>query len=298
MRVRINGVGLYFDVDGAQLDPAGGELIDRPTLVLVHGAPGFADHTGFKPTLGALRDVAQLVYLDLRGAGRSEAGPPERWTLEQWADDLRDFCDALGIDAPIVLGESAGAMVVMRYAARYPTHPAAIVLASGQARLDIPRVLRTFERRGGAVARNAAERFLTDDTPEALTEFARHCTPLYSAREDAGRQRPRAVVRPELARSFHAPPDGTWFRADLRDDLSRIERPTLVVGGEEDPICPIDDQADVAAAIRDELVRFERFAHCGHAPYDDDPARVLEVIRKFVRTAARRHGRPTVADPR
>ena len=47
--------------------------------------------------------------------------------------------------------------------------------------------------------------------------------------------------------------------------------PTLVLGGEDDPICPIDDQADIAAALPRELVRFARFPGCGHGIFRDDP---------------------------
>src|SRR5262245_30678119 len=51
-------------------------------------------------------DCAQVIYLDHRGNGRSDAGPKEAWTLAQWGDDVRAFCDALGIEHPIVLGAS------------------------------------------------------------------------------------------------------------------------------------------------------------------------------------------------
>jgi pimeloyl-ACP methyl ester carboxylesterase len=45
-----------------------------PTLLLLHGGPGF-DHSGFKPAFAEMATVAQVVYLDLRGNGRSDAGP-------------------------------------------------------------------------------------------------------------------------------------------------------------------------------------------------------------------------------
>jgi proline iminopeptidase len=65
----------------------------------------------FKPDFAALTDVAQVVYLDLRGGGRSDDDPDGRYSLEGWADDIVAFCEVLGIDKPIVLGNSAGGMV-------------------------------------------------------------------------------------------------------------------------------------------------------------------------------------------
>jgi pimeloyl-ACP methyl ester carboxylesterase len=104
----------------------------KPTLLLLHGGPGF-DHSIYRPAYSALSDIAQIVYLDHRGNGRSEDGPPEAWNLAQWGDDVRAFCDGLGIVDPIVLGASFGGMVAMSYATRYPAHPSKLVLISAEA---------------------------------------------------------------------------------------------------------------------------------------------------------------------
>jgi proline iminopeptidase len=48
-----------------------------PTLLLLHGGPGF-DHSGFKPGFNETAEYAQMIYLDLRGNGRSDEGPPEK----------------------------------------------------------------------------------------------------------------------------------------------------------------------------------------------------------------------------
>jgi pimeloyl-ACP methyl ester carboxylesterase len=42
----------------------------KPTLLLLHGGPGF-DYTSYKPAFSALADIVQIVYLDHRGNGRS-----------------------------------------------------------------------------------------------------------------------------------------------------------------------------------------------------------------------------------
>ncbi|MEO1613908.1 MAG: alpha/beta hydrolase, partial [Pseudomonadota bacterium] len=105
MRITVNGVSLFFDVEGAGLVPDGPAMREKPTLILLHGGPG-ADHSLFKPRWSGLSDIAQIVYLDHRGNGRSDDGDPADWTLAQWGDDVRGFCDALGIERPIVCGVS------------------------------------------------------------------------------------------------------------------------------------------------------------------------------------------------
>ena len=58
--------------------------------------------------------------------------------------------------------------------------------------------------------------------------------------------------------------------------------PTLVLGGEDDPVHPIESQADIAAELPAHLVQFERFANCRHAVIADAPERTLATIRDFI----------------
>ena len=109
MHVSVNGVRLFFDVEGSKFVPDGPLMREKPTLLMLHGGPG-SDHSIYRPAYSALSDIAQIIYLDHRGNGRSEDGPRESWNLAQWGDDVRAFCEALGIVNPIVLGASFGGM--------------------------------------------------------------------------------------------------------------------------------------------------------------------------------------------
>jgi pimeloyl-ACP methyl ester carboxylesterase len=88
MHVSVNGVRLFFDVEGAKFAPEGPIMRERPTLLMLHGGPG-ADHSIYRPAYSALSDLAQIIYLDHRGNGRSDDGPRESWNLAQWGDDVR-----------------------------------------------------------------------------------------------------------------------------------------------------------------------------------------------------------------
>src|SRR5712672_421009 len=91
----------------------------------------------------------------------------------------------------------------------------------------------------------------------------------------------RGINRSEVLHWFTRPGgEGNGF--DMSGDLYRIQCPTLVLGGEDDPMHPIESQADIAAALPPHLVQFERFADCGHACMPDAPERTLAVIRDFI----------------
>jgi len=185
MHVSVNGVRLFFDVEGAKLVPDGPGMRQKPTLLLLHGGPGF-DHSIYKPAYSALADIAQIVYLDHRGNGRSEDGPRESWHLAQWGDDVRAFCDALGITDPIVLGASFGGMVALAYATRHPDHPSKLVLISTEAAGDthLDRRVALFERFGGPeVGALARRRFLDADSPRdqaAVDAWRKLAFPVYT----------------------------------------------------------------------------------------------------------------------
>ena len=129
MRIQVDDVKLFFDVEGSKLRPDGPTMRKVPTLLFLHGGPGF-DHSGFKPAFTQMAEAAQVVYLDLRGNGRTDAGPRNKWTLEQWAADVHLFCQALSIDEPIVMGHSLGGIVAMLYAIAIQIRSPGLVLSS------------------------------------------------------------------------------------------------------------------------------------------------------------------------
>ena len=286
MHVLVNGVRLFFDVEGARLVPDGPVMREKPTLLLLHGGPGF-DHSIYRPAYSALADAAQIIYLDHRGNGRSEDGPRQNWNLAQWGDDVRAFCDALGIVDPVVLGASFGGMVALAYATRHPDHPSKLVLISTEASGGSYRERRVelFERFGGPeVGALARRRFLElrgHPDEASLDAWRRMAMPLYTRipRDPNGAR--RAISRSEVQRWF-TKPGGESHTFDMFPDLHRIQCPTLVLGGEDDPIHPIESQADIAAALPPHLVQFERFENCRHAVVPDAPERAMAVIRQFI----------------
>lgn len=286
MHVSVNGVRLFFDVEGTKFVPDGPTMREKPVLLMLHGGPG-ADHSIYRPAYSALADIAQIVYLDHRGNGRSEDGRREDWNLAQWGDDVHAFCEALGIVDPIVLGASFGGMVALAYATRYPAHPSKLIListaASGAEYLN--RRIALFERFGGPEVGALARRHFLEvrgHTGQAsLDAWRRLAMPHYFRKPRDPNMGRRAVSRSEVLFWFTRP-GGESHSYNFFPDLHRIQCPTLVLGGEDDPMHPIESQMDIAAALPPHLVQFERFADCGHAVMPDAPARTTAVIRDFI----------------
>ncbi|MEY2424215.1 MAG: hypothetical protein QOI95_4282 [Acidimicrobiaceae bacterium] len=280
MRVRVGDINLWFDVEGSGLVADGPTMRERPTVLLLHGGPGF-DHSLFKPAYGQLADVAQVIYLDHRGNGRSEWGDQDDWRLDVWADDVRGFCDALGIEHPIVLGWSFGGMVAMAYAARHPEHPAKLILQSTAAQMTVDRITEGFRRVGGDEAAEVARVFWTGDGgPEAMLAYAATCLPLYSPTPADPATQTRVQMNVELLMD----PGRVMRDMNLLPGLAEVRCPTLVIAGEDDPICPIESMQDIVDALPAEHVRFERIPKAGHFANNDDPERFFGLVREFIVT--------------
>ncbi|MEM7344981.1 MAG: alpha/beta hydrolase [Chloroflexota bacterium] len=284
MYIAVNGVTLFFDVEGASLVPDGSTMREKPTLLLLHGGPG-VDHTIYKPAFSAFTDIAQIVYLDHRGNGRSDPSSSEFWNLAQWADDVYAFCEALGIKKPIVYGASFGGTVAQAYATKYPDHPSKLILVSAEGAGGgyLKERVAHFRRLGGPEMGELAQRRLIDKQTDQATldDWIRLAFPLYSRTPRDPVVMQRMIRRPEITDWFTRA-DGEGNRFNLLPELSRIQCPTLVMGGEDDPMTPIECQVDIAAAIPAHLVQFERFSNCGHGVILDAGEPAIKIIRDFI----------------
>ncbi len=281
MFVTVNDQRLFFDVVGEKLAIDGPRMREKPTLIVMHGGPGF-DHSAMRPDFDGFADIAQVLYFDHRGNGRSWPSPSKTWTLAQWGDDVRGLCDALGIEKPIVFGQSFGGMVAQSYATRHPGHARAVVFSSTAAHMDLSASLDLFEKKGGTQARAIADRFWNEGTDAQFDDYMKNVMPLYNTKPRAGGEdaRARAVMRREVYRHFSLP-GGELLAMDFRKDLAGVEGPALVLGGEEDPITPPHLAHEIASSLP-KGAQVQIFDRCGHGAFRDDPARVFPVIRAFI----------------
>ena len=279
MRIEIQpGVRLFVDIEGPAFVPYGPRMREKLTLVLLHGGPGY-DHSGFKPAFSRLADLAQIVYVDHRGHGRSDRRPAYEWTLDTFADDVVRLCDALGIVKPIVLGQSFGGFVAQRYIERHPAHPSKVILSSTSHHMGLARKLAMFERLGGAEVRAVAEAFWTAPNETTWAEYNRVCKRHYSTTPQSEEAGTRIVFNTDI---LFASAGGEQRQMNLLPGLARAQCPVLVMAGDADPVTPIEDAEEIVAALPPQWVQFERFVNVGHGTWRDDPDAAFAVLRRFI----------------
>jgi pimeloyl-ACP methyl ester carboxylesterase len=242
--------------------PGGGAL---PTTVLLHGFNSSAGFNG--PLLQALRPhVRRLVAPDLPGHGFSEA--PERLDGDLIYLGLRDALDR-ALDAPAVLvGNSMGAALALRYAVDRPALVQGLALVSpGGAPLtehELAALQRTFTIRSHAEAVAFIDRLLVRRT---------------ALRPIAAASLRRGFARPALRQLLTGLGPANYLTAD---EVRSLAMPVLLLWGAEERVLP----STGLAFFREHLpphARIEVVEGVGHSPQVDDCEGTARRLVAFLR---------------
>jgi pimeloyl-ACP methyl ester carboxylesterase len=163
----------FLDRDGVRLAyvEAGQDAPAGPPLVFVHCWCG--DHTTLAPQIAHFAKTRQVVAVDLRGHGASDA-PKQDYSVASFADDLAWLCGRLELKKPVFIGHSMGGQVVLELAARHSVLPKAILIVDSVV-LPLPDFVAALRQiaeslRGpdypSAVRAAASGLFLDTDDPE------------------------------------------------------------------------------------------------------------------------------------
>lgn len=101
---------------------------EGPTLILLHTSSGYGRMWDYLAS--HLHTQFHIYTPDQRGHGDS-SGPDGGYTAEEYAEDLRAFMEALGIEQAVLAGHSLGGRVAQVFAAMYPRRTQAILLVGG-----------------------------------------------------------------------------------------------------------------------------------------------------------------------
>src|SRR5258707_45698 len=284
MKLSVNGTELFFDVVGSGLDAASG-FRQKPTLIILHGGPGF-DHTFFRPWLDPLGEVAQLVYVDERGCGRSTRHSYEYYQLGIMADDVVALCHALDIEHPLVLGHSFGGFVALTIAPRHPDFAAGILLFDTSPAWTGGYDLETLENmiggERGKELREIAYRESTGTATQAeLKRFEQEIMPYYWHQgfkpEYIGNLFDNPMVNMDIATYMM----GTLSKEyDMRPHLAEITIPTLILQGRYDWVTSMAGAEEMARNIPH--ARLHVFEHSGHMVFMEEPEELVAVLKEWI----------------
>ena len=284
MKLSVNGTELYFDVVGSGLDATSG-FRQKPTLIMLHGGPGF-DHTYLRPWLDPVSEVAQLVYIDERGCGRSARHTNEYYQLGIMADDIVLFCKTLDIERPMVLGQSFGGFVALSMALRHPDFMSGIVLfdtsPAWTGGYDLDALEQLVDGQRGKELREVAYKESTGTaTAEELKRFEQEIMPLYWHQGFKPEYIAELFGNPLVNMDIATYMMGTLSKEyDMRPYLSEIKVPALVLQGRYDWVTPMTGAEEMAQAIANGQLHI--FEHSGHMVFMEEPEELVAVLKQWI----------------
>ena len=227
-------VNIYYEDSGTGLP-----------VVFIHGWPLSGSMWEYQVTQLPQQGLRCITY-DRRGFGKSDR-PFGCYGYNTLAGDLKALLDELNLHKVTLVGFSMGGGEIAKYFSLYGGERVAkVVLISAV----VPYMLQTEDNPDG-VPQEAFDKMLkeiTDDRPGFLEEFNKDfygvellnkpVTDAYLANASTQALNASPIATIECAKSFSS--------TDFRDDVPKINVPTLIIHGDKDKTVPIKATAEQA----------------------------------------------------
>lgn len=207
-------------------------------LVLLHGTGGHLE--AYARNIAPLAEHFRVIAYDMLGHGYTDH-PDKPYTVDVLADHLVDFMDAMGLDRPIVSGESLGGWVAAWTAAHHPARVRGAILNTPGNISSKPEVMTKLRESSIQAARDAATR---PESVRARVEWLFHDTSQVS--DEIVETRRRIYTQPDYVRTMEntvALQDPEIRKKYIWDPawLNKITCPTLIMWTSHDPTGTIEE---------------------------------------------------------
>ncbi|MFC5676277.1 alpha/beta fold hydrolase [Aeromicrobium endophyticum] len=227
--IDVNDISLH-------LTDTGGD--GRP-VVLIHGWP--LSGASWSEQVPALTEAGyRVVTYDRRGFGESDK-PGAGYDYDTFAADLAGLLTSLDLTDVTLVGFSMGGGEIARYVGNHGTDRLHSVVFAGAVP---PYLLKTDDNPDGGLAESDVqdmENGARTDRENFLDGFATNFFSADGELKVTEEQRQDALALAALARDEALVGCiGAFGRTDFRDDLTKVDVPTLVIHGDSDAIVPFE----------------------------------------------------------
>jgi pimeloyl-ACP methyl ester carboxylesterase len=253
----------FVDCAGHSLEYewVGDESAPGAALVFLHeGLGSIRQWRDFPAQVARATGRRALVY-SRYGYGQSdvlkEARAGVRFMHRAALEELPALLAALGVERPVLIGHSDGASVALIHAGA--GHPVQGLALMAPHVFVEPVCVTSIER--------ARDAFESGDLAERLGKYHRDARKTFYLWADAWLE-------------------SEFLEWNIESYLPGIACPVLALQGVDDAYGTLEQLARVARGVRGPCERIE-LAHCGHAPFRDQPQRTLEAVARFVNERCR-----------
>ena len=263
-KVKANNITLNYEQQGS-----GEPLILIPFLS--------ADNACYTFQVAEYAKHFTCISVDLRGTGESDR-PTAPYSIEDLADDIAAFLDALNIPSAHITGLSLGGGIGLWLAAKYPDKVKSLSVHSGWGKTDL--FVKTLVDGWQVTAKalnNVPEMTIQNIFPWCfMPELYAERPDYIQSLSDFVRSRPAQTVADFILQS------NAVIAHDVEEQLINITAPTQISFGSHDMVTSTRFAFPMQERIRNtELIIFDR---CAHAPnferVDEFNQRTLEFLQR------------------
>ncbi|MDG9723154.1 MULTISPECIES: alpha/beta fold hydrolase [unclassified Streptomyces] len=261
----------FTTVRGATIDYDDSGPSSGLPVLLIHGHP--FNRTLWAPQVAALVEAGhRVVTPDLRGYGRSGV-TPGKVLLADFADDLAELLDHLGIERAVVGGVSMGGQITMEVQLRHPERVRALVLSDTSAPAETQEGKEFRNRLADRLLAEGMDGYAHEVIDKMLAAYNVTTMPDVAARvlEMMCATDPRGAA---------AALRGRAERPDYREVLAAVRVPVLVVVGADDVYTPVAEAESLHRLVPHSTLAVVEKA--GHLPGAEQPERFNAVLLEFL----------------
>jgi pimeloyl-ACP methyl ester carboxylesterase len=260
----VDGVNIAYKVQG-----------QGPPLVLIHSH--FYTMRLWQPWVDALASDFTVVRYDLTSHGLTGPDPSGDYSRARGIELLNGLLDHLGIERVSIAGSSTGGALAWYYAARYPQRVDRLILINAP---GMPRITNKYMERGLPDWAGYAFYLL----PQGLFKpFLQAAVVDESLITQERVHEFHQMYRREGNRMAEFHRMQAWERGDISPDLARIEAPTLIMWGEENPQLPVEHvQQYTDKLVNAQWVEQRIYPNVGHVIPLELPRQSANDVRTFL----------------
>ncbi len=252
------------------------------SIILVHGMSSSIEI--FENAIPKLSKYMRVLALDLLGFGQSDKPISENYTLEFYADMLREFMEktnCIGQGKSVcLLGHSMGGKYVLTLSLNYPKLVDKVVLSNSDGFIYVPHVIRAASLWGvrHILHKIVTRRKFVQDAMKKVYHDPSHITPEHFEL-NFKMARDKNIFRTIMLLNKN------YKKLDLRrmgyrDRLSELRQPVLIIWGDKDQFI-----SPKSAYIADREIpnsKLHIIPNCGHAPMVEKANIFADLIIEFV----------------
>jgi len=232
--------------------------------------PGFIDQ---------LAHSFQVIIFDYSGVGLSSGELPTK--IASVADDLKDLADGLKIQQFIIGGWSYGGTVAQTFTVRFPERVShAILIGTSPAGKNKNYPEHLFMETSSHIVNDYEDQVILFFEPKS--ENSRKAA-TSSLERIAQRKSDHDVPVPEQVwgRYFEGVADFAADHADTRHKLAKLSVPVLVISGDHDLVCPVENWYALTRIMPNLYINV--LPDSGHGPQHQYPTLSVRYINDFIR---------------